>query len=89
MAALDPIQVNRFVQIFPELPVEYADIVMLYAAGAAQVEITGVNGSPTRRQVEWVLKKTAKRLELHSIQAIRTVVIARLLLSLQPTQQFN
>jgi hypothetical protein len=87
MAALDPIQVNRFVQLFPELPAEYADVVMLYAAGAAQVEIAGVNGSPTRRQVEWMLKKTAKRLELHSIQAIRTVVIARLLLSIPPTQQ--
>lgn len=84
MAVLDPIQRDRFVQLFPELPTEYADVVMLYAAGAAQVEIVGVDGSPTRRQVEFRLKKAASCLGLHSIQAIRTVVIARLLLSIPP-----
>lgn len=78
MKTLSPVHVSRFKELFPELPAEVAEVVMQYAAGATQVDIVGIDGYPTRRQVEWMLNKTANILGLHSVPAIRTVVHNRL-----------
>ncbi|MFB2828403.1 hypothetical protein ACE1BS_24170 [Aeromonas jandaei] len=80
MNSLKTKQILRFQEVFPELPVEVAEVVMLYAAGARQVDIIGAEVNLTRRQVDWTLNKAAQILELHSIPAIRTVVLTRLLL---------
>lgn len=74
-------QILRFQEEFPEFPRDIYEVVMLYAVCGQQVEIFGANGQPTRRQVEWKLNKAANILELNSLQALRMVVLTRLLLS--------
>jgi hypothetical protein len=78
MNTLNPTQVQRFKKLFPELPEELAGVVMQYAAGATQTDITGVDGRPSRRQVAGMLNKAARILDLNSVPAIRTVVHTRL-----------
>ena len=38
MNTLNPTQVERFKALFPELPEDLADVVLLYAAGATQAD---------------------------------------------------
>ncbi|MFB2906692.1 hypothetical protein ACE1BH_17385 [Aeromonas jandaei] len=81
MNSLKTKQIQRFQEVFPELPVEVAEVVMLYAAGARQVDIIGAEVNLTRKQVDWTLNKAAQILELHSIPAIRTVVLGAVVLN--------
>ena len=78
MNTLNPTQVERFKALFPELPEELADVVLLYAAGATQADIAAMAGLPSRKQVACMLKSAAEKMELGSVQAIRIVVQNRL-----------
>jgi hypothetical protein len=71
MAVLDPIQRNRLVQLFPELPAQHAENVLLHILGVP------LNTIKKRRGIE-----TCKRLMgVGSIHELRCIVLARILLS--------
>ena len=71
MAALDPIQRDRFVQLFPELPAHHAESVLLHILGVP------LNSIRNRKGIE-----TCKRLMgVSSLHELRCIVLARILLS--------
>lgn len=71
MAALDPIQVNRFVQIFPEIPAQDASLLLTYTLGLPCGSTVG------RRKIN----RCKELLGLNSLHELRCVVLARLLLN--------
>jgi len=73
MAVLDPIQRDRFVQLFPELPAEYADLLLLHTLGM-----------PNSRAQGRKIQTCKERLGLNTTHELRCVVLARLLLSIPP-----
>lgn len=75
MAVLDPIQRDRFVQLFPELPAEYADLLLLHTLGMQNSR----QGSNNRK-----IQTCKERLGLNTTHELRCVVLARLLLSIPP-----
>ena len=77
MAVLDPIQRDRFVQLFPELPAEYADLLLLHTLG---MQNSRGQGNTSRK-----IQTCKERLGLNTTHELRCVVLARLLLSIPPT----
>lgn len=71
MAALDPIQLDRFVQIFPELRAQDAEMLLTYTLGIP------CGGDHRRRRIN----RCRESLDLNSLHELRCVVLARLLLS--------
>jgi hypothetical protein len=71
MAALDPIQLDRFVQIFPELPAKDASLLLTYTLGMP------CGGEARRRRIN----RCRELLGLNSLHELRCVVLARLLLN--------
>ena len=71
MAALDPIQLDRFVQIFPELPAKDASLLLTYTLGLPCGSTVG------RRKIN----RCKELLGLNSLHELRCVVLARLLLN--------
>lgn len=71
MAVLDPIQVERFVQLFPELPEQYAELLLLHALGIP----LGTQNNCRK------ITNCKERLGLHTNIELRCVVLARLLLN--------
>ncbi|ARW85339.1 sigma factor-like helix-turn-helix DNA-binding protein [Aeromonas salmonicida] len=79
MAVLDPNSLEKFFKIFPELPENHASVILLYAAGTSQKEIAELcNTTPSR--VERQLHKAKALLGLHTVHAVRQVVLVRLLM---------
>jgi hypothetical protein len=66
MAVLDPIQRNRFVQLFPELPAQYADLLLMHTLGMPA-------GNEYSRKKIQICKE---RLGLNTIHELRCVVLA-------------
>lgn len=71
MAALDPIQLDRFVQIFPEIPAQDASLLLTYTLGMP------CSGESGRRKIH----RCKELLGLNSLHELRCVVLARVLLN--------
>lgn len=78
MDSVNQIKIQRFNRLFPELPNELTEVVLLYAAGATQSDIVSILKCLSRKQVADMLHEAKRDLDLHSVQAIRVVVHNRL-----------
>lgn len=82
MNALKKNQMENFGKLFPSISDELAEVVLLYAAGATQLEIVSLHPHLTKDKVNNMLHKAKRDLGLHSVQALRVVVHNRLYLAL-------
>ena len=82
MNALKKNQMENFNRLFPSVSDDLAEVVLLYASGATQLEIVSLHPSLTKDKVNNMLHKAKSELGLHSVQTLRVVVHNRLYLAL-------